>query len=449
MERGHWVLLDNVNFCNPSVLDRINPLLEPSGVLIINECGSIGGKVRIIKPHKNFRLFMCMDPNYGEVSRAMRNRCVEIVLPDKSREKLPLITESEIKDISMNDLKTKIGPLNSDLISLTSAKVPNTIMTELFVCIHQIIERVLYSYNYVCRITFRNLKRWIRLTCHQINQGTDLRTSLGFSINQAYSVQFFASKNFLDNVLDKYFYFLEHTDVIPTFWRTMTLCRPAYIHRNKILFPQFDAHVVHSVFILDKFLQLECPKASLCSCSEDIKNKLSAIILVILGQSSYNGWEFVVRYFEKILSKYSENTFDIKNANHSINIRNVIRSIFESFYISDLFKKFHDLCSSIADIIGIPDSIINTQAIDIQVNYPFFDIINSLLRIQPNGITKYESLQSMSSKILYYARRCVRMNFELTQMHFTCVNKINISMSSEFLNICSPLFSNMDNILDV
>lgn len=27
MERGEWVLLDNANMCNPTVLDRLNPLL--------------------------------------------------------------------------------------------------------------------------------------------------------------------------------------------------------------------------------------------------------------------------------------------------------------------------------------------------------------------------------------------------------------------------------------
>ena len=33
MEQGHWLLLDNANFCNPSVLDRLNPLLERGGEL--------------------------------------------------------------------------------------------------------------------------------------------------------------------------------------------------------------------------------------------------------------------------------------------------------------------------------------------------------------------------------------------------------------------------------
>jgi midasin len=28
---GGWVLLDNANLCNPTVLDRLNPLLEPGG----------------------------------------------------------------------------------------------------------------------------------------------------------------------------------------------------------------------------------------------------------------------------------------------------------------------------------------------------------------------------------------------------------------------------------
>ena len=29
LERGDWLVLDNVNLCNPTVLDRLNPLLEP------------------------------------------------------------------------------------------------------------------------------------------------------------------------------------------------------------------------------------------------------------------------------------------------------------------------------------------------------------------------------------------------------------------------------------
>ena len=34
MKAGHWLLLDDVNLCNPSVLDRLNAFLEPNGETI-------------------------------------------------------------------------------------------------------------------------------------------------------------------------------------------------------------------------------------------------------------------------------------------------------------------------------------------------------------------------------------------------------------------------------
>ncbi|XP_043542624.1 midasin isoform X1 [Chiloscyllium plagiosum] len=78
LNSGDWLLLDNVNFCSPSVLDRLNALLEPGGVLTISERGVIDGTTPTIVPHPNFRLFMTMDPAHGEISRAMRNRGIEI-----------------------------------------------------------------------------------------------------------------------------------------------------------------------------------------------------------------------------------------------------------------------------------------------------------------------------------------------------------------------------------
>ncbi|RMJ23781.1 hypothetical protein PHISP_05349 [Aspergillus sp. HF37] len=78
VQNGHWVVLDNSNLCNPSVLDRLNSLAEPNGALILNEQRTEDGSARIIKPHPDFRLFLTMDPRHGELSRAMRNRCVEL-----------------------------------------------------------------------------------------------------------------------------------------------------------------------------------------------------------------------------------------------------------------------------------------------------------------------------------------------------------------------------------
>ncbi|QPG72905.1 hypothetical protein FOA43_000208 [Brettanomyces nanus] len=80
VEKGYWLVLDNANLCSPSVLDRINSLLELNGRLVVSECTDDEGASRTIIPHKNFRLFLTSDPKYGELSRAMRNRAVEIYL---------------------------------------------------------------------------------------------------------------------------------------------------------------------------------------------------------------------------------------------------------------------------------------------------------------------------------------------------------------------------------
>ncbi|CAI4046054.1 AAA family ATPase midasin SKDI_12G1560 [Saccharomyces kudriavzevii IFO 1802] len=82
VEKGHWLILDNANLCSPSVLDRLNSLLETDGSLLINECSQEDGQPRVLKPHPNFRLFLTIDPKYGELSRAMRNRGVEIYMDE-------------------------------------------------------------------------------------------------------------------------------------------------------------------------------------------------------------------------------------------------------------------------------------------------------------------------------------------------------------------------------
>ncbi|XP_036035518.1 midasin [Onychomys torridus] len=89
LKSGDWLLMDNVNFCNPSVLDRLNALLEPGGVLTINERGMVDGATSTVTPHPSFRLFLSMDPVHGEISRAMRNRGLEIYISGEGDESIP------------------------------------------------------------------------------------------------------------------------------------------------------------------------------------------------------------------------------------------------------------------------------------------------------------------------------------------------------------------------
>uniref|UniRef100_A0A0R3T203 Midasin n=1 Tax=Rodentolepis nana TaxID=102285 RepID=A0A0R3T203_RODNA len=88
IREGHWVVLENAQLCSPSVLDRLNSLLEPGGDLLISERGlDANGELVRLKPHSEFRLILVVDDNTptvasysNNISRAMRNRGVEMVL---------------------------------------------------------------------------------------------------------------------------------------------------------------------------------------------------------------------------------------------------------------------------------------------------------------------------------------------------------------------------------
>ena len=59
--------------------------MEFGGELVLTEHGSSDSDMhqsgsRVVEPRPNFRLFLSINPSSGEVSRAMRKRCVEVCL---------------------------------------------------------------------------------------------------------------------------------------------------------------------------------------------------------------------------------------------------------------------------------------------------------------------------------------------------------------------------------
>ncbi|KAI0304301.1 hypothetical protein B0F90DRAFT_1235505 [Multifurca ochricompacta] len=133
LKEGHWLLLDNANLCSPSVLDRLNSLCEPSGVLTLIERGLVDGITPTIAPHPNFRLVMCVDPQLGELSRAMRNRATEISLSlMRSQEDLRRLQDFHFLPPPLSDSDAGcITPLDFELVrrclrSASSAAGPTT-----------------------------------------------------------------------------------------------------------------------------------------------------------------------------------------------------------------------------------------------------------------------------------------------------------------------------------
>ncbi|KAK2507590.1 hypothetical protein MC885_004960, partial [Smutsia gigantea] len=141
LKSGDWLLMDNVNFCNPSVLDRLNALLEPGGVLTVSERGLIDGSTPTITPNPNFRLFLSMDPVHGEISRAMRNRGLEIyisgegdgVIPDDLDLKVLLHSLGLVGDSVCDTLLALHTESRSAVVGSPTSSISTLIQTALLI----------------------------------------------------------------------------------------------------------------------------------------------------------------------------------------------------------------------------------------------------------------------------------------------------------------------------
>ncbi|PWY89383.1 midasin [Aspergillus sclerotioniger CBS 115572] len=123
VQHGQWVVLDNANLCNPSVLDRLNSLTEPNGALILNEQRTEDGNARVVRPHPNFRLFLTMDSRHGELSRAMRNRCVEMCfLPQDNNDTVATLMPAYTNQSSLYRLRS-VWELDLSMASEGSADI--------------------------------------------------------------------------------------------------------------------------------------------------------------------------------------------------------------------------------------------------------------------------------------------------------------------------------------
>ena len=183
LEHGHWLLMENINYCSASVLDRLNGLLERGGVLMVNECGLRDGQVRVVRPHPGFRLFGTMNEQYGQVSRAMRNRCVEIVLLDTiGQQPAPsadVATEVDASSATKELVvpSTAVDAVERDLFVLCNAHgVLGSSIPSFLVSLHQHVcrnyQRTMVSVSPIP--TVRHLQQWCALLSQQLLSGASV-----------------------------------------------------------------------------------------------------------------------------------------------------------------------------------------------------------------------------------------------------------------------------------
>lgn len=130
VQEGRWLVLDNANLCSASVLDRLNSLLEPGGSLVVNEHSDEDGEPKLIYPHPSFRLFITMDPKHGELSRAMRNRGVEIYMePYPASSPVAMIEDRRKIAISKYAVSTAADSVFPTLQLLDPPRVPQDMVS--------------------------------------------------------------------------------------------------------------------------------------------------------------------------------------------------------------------------------------------------------------------------------------------------------------------------------
>ncbi|KAI5189619.1 midasin [Nematocida minor] len=92
VREGHWVLLDELNLAPTEVLESLNRLLDSNRELFIP------ATQKTVKAHPDFALFATQNPaestdyrNRKHLSKAFRNRFIELYVEEKTREELEIV----------------------------------------------------------------------------------------------------------------------------------------------------------------------------------------------------------------------------------------------------------------------------------------------------------------------------------------------------------------------
>jgi hypothetical protein len=155
----------------------LNPLLEPDGAILVNERGLVDNKPMMLRAHPNFRLFLTVDPCYGEISRAMRNRGVEIFVMQPytwikdeylhGKENLSEETSEDVKRYLMNAGLPSMALVNSMWKAHIDVKAAGSSISG-----HA--------------ISLRDLHQWVSLFWQIFEGGSGLLESLRCSWKQIY-----------------------------------------------------------------------------------------------------------------------------------------------------------------------------------------------------------------------------------------------------------------------
>lgn len=203
MQEGFWLHFKNVNYCPASVLDRLNPLMESGGELVLTECGASNNSgseadasaCRVVKAHPNFRLFLSMDPlAAGEVSRAMRNRCVEISLITAAFDETKSPSDQKNADAAegIDDQAPSMSLTAQEVVDMSDllhrCGLRSYLAATWMLRKHSDLSLSSHGYNILDVPTIHTLKEWAVVASGLLRRGMDSSSSLLFSQLLAYEL---------------------------------------------------------------------------------------------------------------------------------------------------------------------------------------------------------------------------------------------------------------------
>ena len=109
IQEGDWILLDEINLASDSVLNKLATIVQGQHILL-NERADIVETKR----HKEFRIFMCMNPPYSSAGKkqlpvSLRSKLTEVYVGE-------LENEADLWDIIDRNTKS----LSNDSVSAIS-----------------------------------------------------------------------------------------------------------------------------------------------------------------------------------------------------------------------------------------------------------------------------------------------------------------------------------------
>ncbi|KAK9060614.1 hypothetical protein SSX86_021320 [Deinandra increscens subsp. villosa] len=208
------------------VLDGMNSLVEHSGSITVNEYGTLEGKPIVIRPHPQLRMFRTVNPTYGEVSRATRNKGVEICLSQPA-------TRSRGVEICLSQPYGSIGSTDDEnelkdvKRFLALSNIPYEVLVNVMTKTHLEVKKLGLQHD--VSISDLELMRWFELFQRHLTNGNQALWSMKISFEHTYlsSLGHFVGNDIINEVVGSYLSIngLGSSLCLPGGWpTTLTVC---------------------------------------------------------------------------------------------------------------------------------------------------------------------------------------------------------------------------------